>query len=96
MTLKPCPFCADPMEDRGYGAMHVEGGKCPLQDLAIDPVKWNNRAADAPADLLDALNEMVMASEGVGLDARARRKKALDRAISLLAKAERTLETAGQ
>lgn len=42
--LKPCPFCSDPMEDRGYGAVHMNGKGCPIGDLAIDVKKWNRRA----------------------------------------------------
>jgi hypothetical protein len=41
--LLPCPFCADPMEDRGYGAVHINGKGCGIGDLAVDPIKWNRR-----------------------------------------------------
>lgn len=43
-TLLPCPFCCDPMEDRGYGAVHIDGNGCAINGLAIDPEKWNRRA----------------------------------------------------
>ena len=55
--LKPCPFCGGAMEDRGYGAIHVAGERCPLRDLAFDPARWNIRAPvtvqDAAKVLLD-------------------------------------------
>lgn len=41
--LEPCPFCGDPMEDRGYGAIHVNAGDCAIGGYAVDPVKWNTR-----------------------------------------------------
>jgi len=43
-NLLACPFCGGAMEDRGYGAIHVDGKGCPLGDLAIDPAKWNQRS----------------------------------------------------
>ena len=32
------------MENRGYGAMHIDGKNCPLHDLSIDIEKWNTRS----------------------------------------------------
>lgn len=48
--LLPCPFCGGGMEDRGYGAVHLFAGKCPLGDLAIDVTRWNTRAPLSPAE----------------------------------------------
>ncbi|ABL71802.1 Lar family restriction alleviation protein [Paracoccus denitrificans] len=42
--LKPCPFCGGEMEDRGYGAVHLDPQKCPIGDLAVDVDRWNRRA----------------------------------------------------
>lgn len=44
VDLLPCPFCGDKMENRGYGAIHVDGKGCPIGDLGIDPAAWNRRA----------------------------------------------------
>ena len=44
--LKPCPFCGDEMENRGYGAIHVGNEKCILGDLALDPDRWNTRPTE--------------------------------------------------
>jgi hypothetical protein len=49
--LLPCPFCGGPMENRGYGAIHIGGLMCPLHDLAFDTAKWNTRA---PVTVQDA------------------------------------------
>lgn len=47
----------------------------------------NARLIAAAPDLLDALQEMVMAAGGVGLDAKARRKEALAVALVAIARA---------
>lgn len=44
MALLPCPFCGDPMHDRGYGAIHVEPGKCPIGTIGVEITAWNTRA----------------------------------------------------
>jgi len=41
--LLPCPFCDDPMEDRGYGAIHAGTGNCPISGYAFDVTAWNTR-----------------------------------------------------
>lgn len=48
----------------------------------------NARLIAAAPDLLSALREMVIAAGGVGLDARARRQKALESALSVIDRAE--------
>lgn len=43
--LRPCPFCGDRMEDRGYGAMHTDGARCILAGYAFEAhTAWNTRA----------------------------------------------------
>ncbi|QRZ14693.1 hypothetical protein JWJ88_17160 [Paracoccus methylovorus] len=49
VNLLPCPFCGGPMEDRGYGAVHLDPQKCPIGDLAVDIARWNTRALSPAA-----------------------------------------------
>lgn len=47
LDLKNCPFCGGEMEDRGYGAVHIDGESCPIGYLAVEVGKWNRRALQA-------------------------------------------------
>lgn len=62
--LLPCPFCGDSMEDRGYGAIHIEGKDCPIGAQAIDVDRWNRRAVSPASDkMLDRFEDAAFAQK---------------------------------
>ena len=68
--LLPCPFCGDPMEDRGYGAVHTGNPKCPIASYAIDIGAWNVRTdASSQAEIerlraaLETMRDLVIRAQ---------------------------------
>lgn len=54
IKLRPCPFCGGEMEDRGYGAVHLDPQKCPIGDLAVAVDRWNTRPPPKEASMIAA------------------------------------------
>lgn len=54
-ALKFCPYCGGPMEDLGYGAVHIRAVACPLN--APDP-------AAITADEFDKRSRGYMPAKG--------------------------------
>ena len=52
-SLKSCPFCRDPMQERGGQIMHLEQTPgCPMRDLSLPAERaddWNTRTPDPEA-----------------------------------------------
>jgi hypothetical protein len=67
-ALLPCPFCDDPMEDRGYGAMHVNPGKCPIGAHSFPVITaWNTRSDTTQAARNAALEAEVGRLRSIGV-----------------------------
>ena len=56
-ALKPCPFCSDPMQVRGYHIQHVtQTSACPMRDLSLPEERiadWNTRPLPQPSELVE-------------------------------------------